>query len=245
MYALCGMSTFPARASRWRRAALGLAGGLLLLLVAALLGLDLAAAWIVERGGHAALGVRVKVARASVSLLSGELGLEGLEIANPPGFSQRPVLSVGRLRVSVSRRALGQDPLTVDAIEASGVLVQVEAAGGLTNLEALRRNAQAFAASQQGPDPRRVLVRLLRVRGSRASAELPVPGRPRATVPLKDLELRDVGREHGGLTPSQVVQLVARLMEPGARNALRSTDLRRLGGQGAQATGRKLRGLFR
>jgi hypothetical protein len=64
-------------------------------------------------------------------------------------------------------------------------------------------------------------------------------------VPLKDLELRDVGREQGGLTPSQVVQLVARLMEPGARNALRSTDVRRLGGEGAQSAGRRLRGLFR
>jgi hypothetical protein len=77
-----------------------------------------------------------------------------------------------------------------------------------------------------------------------------VPGRPRLTVPVKDLELRDVGGE-AGATGAQLADLIARLMEPGLANALRSANLGRILGDGAGAgTGKaksgwqKVKGIF-
>jgi hypothetical protein len=97
---------------------------------------------------------------------------------------------------------------------------------------------------------RRVLIRRLRVLGARASAPAPVPGRPRLTVPVKDLELRNVGGETGA-TGAQLADLIARLMEPGLANALRSANLGRILGDGACAGSdkarsgwRKIKGIF-
>ncbi len=133
-----------------------------------------------------------------------------------------------------------------DEVLIQGALVRVDLRDKRTNLQALHEHALAALAPAPGARSRRVLVRRLRILGARASAPAPVPGQPRLTVPVRDLELRDLGGENG-VTGSQLADLVARLLEPGLANALRSADLGRILGGGAdkaRSGWQKIKGVF-
>ncbi len=205
---------------------------------AALLGLwlalDVVAAAIVRREGRRVLGVPVSLSAARLRPFAGQLELRSLAVANPPGFGESPALTLERVSVRLAPRAVWRDPLVVDEVRVEGALVRVELRDKRTNLQTLHDQALAALAAPAGTRPRRVVLRRLRVLGARASAPAPVPGKPRLSVPVKDLELRDVGGD-SGVTGAQLADLVAHLMEPGLGNALRSASLGRILGDGADS----------
>jgi hypothetical protein len=60
-------------------------------------------------------------------------------------------------------------------------------------------------------------------RGGQASA--PGPFGARIKVPVKDIELKGVGEDKGGLTPIELADFLLDLMDPGLGNAVRNTDV--------------------
>ncbi len=221
---------------------------------AALLGLwlalDLVAAAVVRREGRRVMGAPVSLSALWLRPVAGRLELRSLAVANPAGFGESPALTCDRVTVRLAPRAVWRDPLVIDEVLVEGALVRVELRDKRTNLQALHDHAVEALAAPAGTTPRRVVIRRLRVLGARASAPAPVPGRPRLTVPVKDLELRDVGGATGA-TGAQLADLVARLVEPGLANALRSANLGRIlgdgadsGADGARSGWQKVKGLF-
>lgn len=234
-----------------RRRLLTALGATAATLVALWLALDLVAAAVVRREGRRVMGVPVSLSASSVRPFAARLELRSLVVANPDGFGESPAVTLDRVSVRLAPRALWRDPLVVDEIVVQGALVRVELRDKRTNLQALHEHALAALATPAGAKSRRVLIRRLRVLRARASAPAPVPGRPRLTVPVKDLELRDVGGATGA-TGAQLADLLARLVEPGLANALRSANLGRIlgdgadsGADGARSGWQKIKGLFR
>ncbi len=214
------------------------------------LGLDALVAWVVRREGRRLMGAPVTLAAAWLRPFAAEVELRSLAAANPPGFVEGAALSLERVTVRLAPRAAWRDPLVVDEVTVEGALVRVELRGGLTNLQALRDHAVAALAPGPGSRPRRFLVGRLRFVDARSSVPAPVSGWPRLTVPIRHLELRDLGGP-GGVTGAQLVDVVARLIEPGLVNALRSTDFGRLLGEGVangagqvSAGWRAIKGIF-
>lgn len=219
-------------------------------LLALWLALDLVAAAVVRREGRRVTGVPVSLSAASVRPFAARLELRSLVVANPAGFGESPALTVDRVTVRLAPRAAWRDPLVVDEVLVEGALVRVELRDKRTNLQALHDHAVDALSTPAGTKSRRVLIRRLRVSGARASAPAPVPGRPRLTVPVKDLELRDVGGATGA-TGAQLADLLVRLVEPGLANALRSANLGRIlgdgadsGADGARSGWQKIKGIF-
>lgn len=207
-------------------------------LLAVWLGLDALVGWGVRREGRRIMGVPVSLSAARLRPFGTEVQLRSLVVPNPAGFAEGAALRLERVTARLAPRAVWRDPLVIDEVLVEGALVRVELRDKRTNLQALHAHAVAALAPAPGASSRRVLMRRLRVVGARASAPAPVPGRPRLTVPVKDLELRDVGGE-GGATAAQLADLIARLIEPGLANALRSTDLAHILGSGADSGGEK------
>lgn len=220
-------------------------------LLALWIGLDALVGWVVRREGRRVMGVPVSLTAAWLRPFAAEVRLRSLVVPNPAGFVEGAALSLERVTVRLTPRAAWRDPLVVDDVTVEGALVRVELRGGRTNLQALRDHAVAALAPGPGSRPRRFVVGRLRFVEARSSVPAPVSGWPRLTVPIRHLELRDVGGE-AGATGAQLVDVVARLIEPGLVNALRSTDFGRLLGEGAangagqvSAGWRRIRGLFR
>jgi hypothetical protein len=176
---------------------------------------------LVARRASALLGTSVTVAQASVGVFPPRLTLAGLRVANPPGFSALPLLAVERLSVRVEAATLLADTLRVPEVTIDGFEMRVQRSGGRTNVEALRDRVRgAMASSAQST--RRIVIGRLRVRGGRVSAPAFL-GR-RISAPVRDFELKDVGKEKGGILPGQLADLVLRLMDPSLSHAVHNVD---------------------
>ncbi|MFH0944474.1 MAG: hypothetical protein V2A76_04680 [Planctomycetota bacterium] len=117
-----------------------------LLLLLVLLALILAAGmWFagdllkkgVEEGGTWALGSKTSLSSASLSVLSGEVSMEGLNVASPEGFEAKSAMSVGLIDVKAAVGSFLSDTLEIDHIDIGSPEITLEIGTGGSNLGAL------------------------------------------------------------------------------------------------------------
>lgn len=203
---------------------------LLLILVLAcaggLLFLDSIAVSAVERGGSHALGVETRLDSASVGLFSGEFVLNGLSIANPPGFGQPSFFSLQAARLDLPLSSLADDPVTIPALVLEGITLDLERNSGGTNYGVILDNLSRFESKQpeagEGSDSpeagKAFLLRRLVLREARAIVDL-VPGGGELTklsLSIPEIVVEDLGSE---MTVAEVCALVVRTVVRAAIDA--------------------------
>lgn len=203
----------------------------------------------VQSWGSRAVGAPVSIASFRPTFPDAGLTLRGVEIRNPPGFLDEPAISIQRLVIDVDLGSLFGDVITVDEIAAERVEVHFSRADGRTNLDAIEHNITAELRTRGLVAKPRVIITRLAASGGRATASALVG---RVTVPLEDIEYRDIGRKENGLPPPALTAEFFDLMEPSLGKALAHTDYGGLFGKGAKGVGRgvkkavrKLKGLFK
>jgi hypothetical protein len=220
------------------------AAGLLGLLVFAAFAVDGAARYAVQSWGSAAAGSPVRVESTDVSLFEPQLVLHGLVVANPPRFGDEPAFSVRRLAIGLDLGSLGSDLVTITDVAAEGLEIRYSRSGDEANLDVIEANLGAFLEEKGlGSRPH---MRIAHLEARHATATAPVLA-GNASVPLEDVEYRDLGDSEGGLPPPALVGAVFDLMEPSLANALAHTDyggLLRKGARGIGSAAQKLKGLF-
>jgi len=94
------------------------AAGLLLAVALAFLltNLDWLVKTAIERYGTQATGTAVRVGRVAFSPTNGQGAIEGLTVANPPGYSAPHILSLDGISVRMSPRAFTANPVVIDDI---------------------------------------------------------------------------------------------------------------------------------
>src|SRR5262245_30818941 len=138
--------------------ALRLLVGLLALLVVAAIGaallVDSLAAQAVERGGTYALGVPTEVDSASIGLFSGRFSLQGLEVANPPGFAEPNFFALSSIAIELPLSSLLEERVTIPSLALEGVSIDLERNSKGTNygsiLDSLKRFESGAAPPQEG-----------------------------------------------------------------------------------------------
>jgi len=194
---------------------LGLAAVLLVVVAVAALWwyLDDAAMAAIEQGGELALGVPTKVDGVSVQPIAGRIEIEGVRIANPPGFSSRPFFSLGGGLVELDLASLLGDVVVVPVIALRDIELRLEQKGRRGNYDALIAGAggSSAEASEAGSSGRGLLVRELRIENvvAHIDAEI-VPGSRRALlVEIPTIVLRDIGSDSdSGVLASQLSEIV-------------------------------------
>lgn len=150
----------------------------------------------IERGGRDALGVDLSLSFVRLGLLGGGIQIEGLSVANPPGFEQADLLRVGHVQMGVALPALLADRVLVPSLDLTDVRVDLERRGMSTNydrvLDHLRR-ADEPGGSSSTEDDDLVIIREVRIRNVEADVRvLPeldaIPGAQTATG-LEDVRL--------------------------------------------------------
>jgi hypothetical protein len=114
----------------------------LLLVGLVLLVLGIGAVWIffdplvssaIEKGATYATGVETKCASVSASPVAGKFGLQGLTLANPPGFRNEPFVSLGSAHAAWQNGTLMSDTIQMDEFVVENVSVNLERTGDGTN----------------------------------------------------------------------------------------------------------------
>jgi len=187
--------------------------------------LDHVAQRVVERGGSRALGVPVQVDSMALSPFSGRLGIDGLRVANPEGFSAEPLFRLDRGAVQVRPASLFADVIEVPELTLDGLIVRLERKNAGTNLDRIVENlrgnntgedagsgdagADTGAASGQ---PTRLRIGYLRITGVGAQVDLgsELGERGRFSVDVPPIEMRDLGDDPDGLTVAALVERITR-----------------------------------
>ncbi len=216
--------------------------------------LDLLVRIAIEHYAPQVAGVSVKVAGVDISAVDGRGVVKGLEIGNPPGFAAPRAAGVGEIRVALDPSTLRQPVVRIRDLTVLSPVITYERGDHGTNLEAIRKNIQGYIQASGGPSEarpaevrhgrRKFIVDHLALRGARVTMTSPQLRGQGVTFSIPDIELRDVGRRQGGLSASEIGDIVVGELEARiAQRVLTNIELLRKGGVGGAIDA--LKGLLR
>ena len=207
--------------------------------------LDVIVTWALEHYGPDVTGTPVHVAEVKISPRDGQGRVRGLEIGNPPGFSASRALRLSTVRISLDPATITADVVHVRELVLDGAEITYERGSKVTNLDVIQERISAYVKRLQATDDagggakgdkpradrRRFIVDRLAIKGvhvTMTSAGLKGQG---IGFDLPDLELADVGRRRGGLTGSELAEVVANALQQRiAQKLLTNLDALRKGG---------------
>jgi hypothetical protein len=208
---------------RLRKALLHTSLLLLVAIVAIWLYLDRIVAGAVEEGGTRALGVRTQVGGVELALLRGHVGLSGLEIANPEGFTGKRFLRLGSIRLDVHPTALREPTVVIPSLALEDIDLALEGSPRGTNYGRILSNLGSFTGGGSGkPGPaaksgggKKFVVRELVVRNVKASMALSGLGSnlANASVEVPEMRLHDLGGAGGMPLPELISQVTASVVQ--------------------------------
>jgi len=164
----------------------------------------------VERGGSMVLGVPTSLDDASVSILGGSVGLEGLTIGSPEGFESPEMFQLGHAHATVDLWSLRSDEIVVHEVVVDEPVITLELSGGKTNWGVLmgRLKKEPKEAEEEGAEAEEAEGKKIRIdRLVFSNGKIRIAGIPlaeTATVPLPSLEIKDIGTADGsGVTAAK------------------------------------------
>jgi hypothetical protein len=207
---------------------------LAIILIVAVVGIfwyvDVLAKRGVEAGGTYALGVNTTVRSVDVGLFRGTVALDGLNIANPQGFTAPTFLTMDDGRTEVEIRSLfGGDIIRIPQLHLNSLDINLQRlTDGRTNYRAILDSIERLS-SPETPDrapaepERRLIISELVIRNITIHADLGAPaalgeitGRSGIiTIPIPEIRLKDVGQTGEGVggTGITIGQLAGLIVE--------------------------------
>lgn len=173
------------------------------------------------------LGAAVELDEVRLAPADGAGTLRGLRIGNPAGFRAPHAATAGTIALAVDPASVMKDVVLVRRIAVERPSITYEPGAKGSNFEVLQRNVARYVGGGEAKGGRRLVVETLTIRGARVTYA-PQVGRGTATIAfdLPDIQLRDIGKDRGGVTPGELARivvdaLVARIAETMARAAAR------------------------
>lgn len=172
----------------------------------------------IEYGGQEALGVATTLEKINISLLGGTASMNGLDIANPAGFKQQTFISLGTGEFAVSLGSLTGDTVVIPKVRFADILVNLEQKNKQNNIEPIlsRVKSMSDAAESKTADSggaaasdKKFILEYLSIENVKVNAALELLGQTAdVNMVLPKIELRDLGKEKGGMPMPELVQQV-------------------------------------
>ena len=174
------------------------------------------------------LQATVELDEVKLSPADGAGTLRGLRIGNPKGFGSPHAATAGTITLAIDPTTVVKDVVLVRRIAVERPSITYEPGAKGSNFDVLQRNVERYVgAGGDTKGGRRLIVESLTIRGARVTYA-PQVGRGTATISfdLPDIQLRDVGKSRGGVTPGELARIIvdalaARIAEVMARAAVR------------------------
>lgn len=197
-------------------------GGVVLVLVVfiwqVVANLDSIVAKVVEDVGSEVLKTEVKVSGMAISLKEGKVGIAGLTVANPEGWSSAKVLEMEGIEVTLDIASLNQDVLVIKSIRVLQPLIVFEsnAAGG-SNMQTLLDNmnsesAESSTSEGETSESEEMLLIIDQLNFSGGLVKISSEAKPGEVIDLSlpAIKMSDIGRKKGGITPEVAIEKVSK-----------------------------------
>ncbi len=178
----------------------------------------------VERYGSEVTQTQVSLANAEVDITTGEGALSGLKVGNPSGFQTDSAIALGEISVKLDTNSVTEQTIVVKEIAVTQPEVTYEVGEAGSNIDAIRRNVEAFAATQgggggtsggseqlaseDGGAERKLVIDDLYIRGGTVNVSATFLQGETLSAVLPEIHLTDIGKGSGGATPQQVVEVI-------------------------------------
>lgn len=174
----------------------------------------------VNRFGPKLTQTKVTLSSANISLLGGKGSLEGLFIGNPEGFTGDRAFELGNVAVDLDVASVFSDTVVIHKIHILEPAISFERTRRGSNLQTLQKNIEAATGGGQvertepettepsdAPEPaaesaKKVIIEHLVVEG--AVVDVVFLGQT-FTLSLPTLEMKDIGKEQGGINQALAV----------------------------------------
>jgi len=200
----------------------------------------------IEKYGPEITQAKVTVNSVDLSASSGEGALKGLTVGNPAGFKTDSAFRLGAVSLKVDTGTITGDPIIIKEVVIQAPEVTYEWATGGSNLDAIKRNIDAFtkkmaaspSASSSGDGPgKKVLIENLYVRDGRIDVAAEFLQGKKMGAPLPTIHLKDIGKEKKGASAGEVADKVMSAIIASAGKAVSSLNLDDLAKQAAERLG--------
>ncbi|MDD5699308.1 MAG: AsmA family protein [Victivallaceae bacterium] len=129
----------------------------ILVIVGAVIGIILTylgtiVAGVMRTVGTEAVGTELKVKSVGISLLSGNLSINRLAVANPAGYKAQDAFSVASFKVDLDVDSLFSDTIVVNKIEIADIVLDFEPTLKGSNLNDIKKNIMQFTQREQAAE---------------------------------------------------------------------------------------------
>ncbi len=160
----------------------------------------------IESYGSNLTGTTVSINRVSISPTSGEGTIEGLHIANPPGFGSGTAFELEKIHLKVDPSTITGNPIVVEKVIVASPKLHYDMGGlGKSNISTIIDNvkqsssgADGASSSSSDSDDTRIVVRYLSFEGGELDADTAALLGGKFEARLPGLTMHDVGGARGG-----------------------------------------------
>jgi hypothetical protein len=197
-------------------------GGVVLVLVVfvwqVIANLDSIVAGVIEDIGSDVLKTEVKVSGMAISLKEGKVGIAGLTVANPEGWSSAKVLEMKGIEVTLDIASLNQDVLVIKSIRILQPLIVFESnASGGSNMQTLLDNmnsesAESSTSEGETSESEEMLLIIDQLNFSGGLVKISSEAKPGEVIDLSlpAIKMSGIGRKKGGITPEVAIEKVSK-----------------------------------
>lgn len=209
---------------------IGIVVALVVLVVVAVIAVSLFLDSAVKKGvetfGPNFTQVDVKLDSVSLSLVSGSGSVKGLVVGNPEGYKSPQAISVGKASVSLLPGSLMSDKIVIKSVRVEAPEITFELGSGGNNLSRIMANVEAATgggkktaepAGESKPG-KKLQVNEFVITGAKVNVGASALGGA-TTVPLPDINLKDLGTGAEGITAADLTRQVLKALEEGTLKA--------------------------
>jgi hypothetical protein len=197
----------------------------------------------VEKGGTLVLGVPTTLQGVTVKVREGTVGLDGLKLGSPEGFSAPSMFELGHAHTTVDLGSLRTDEMVIHEVVIDKPEITLEFAGAKTNWGTVLAKLDSGPKEAEAKKESQKKVRVDRIVFSNGKVRFAgVPGAGSVPVPLPTLEITDLAPAEGGAQTvggvlADVIRSLNKSLLDVARKSLSPEQLQKLGGAALGAVG--------
>lgn len=195
--------------------------------------------------GPAALGVPVTLQDAKFMPFRGKIKLTKLHVGNPEGFKTPALFDLGDVDIELNSRSLFSDMIVIHKIIVIAPEITYERGLMDSNFGKLTKQLQgdgAKAAEEKKPDKdkkgkaKKVIIEQMIIRDPKLNVSVTAAGGHAIPIALGQVELKDIGKESGGVTFADAIKIIFSVITSNVENAVLGAG--DLVGSGAKAVGK-------
>jgi len=186
----------------------------------------------IETFGSQATKTAVRVDKVKIKLAEGDGAIHGLTVANPEGFTQDLVFSLGEIGLGIDLESLKKEPYVIKhiTVRAPQVFVEVNK-DKKTNLNELKNNlsggktgsqAAGSSAPSTGKEPRIIIKRLTFEKGSITAKVIPL--KKEYDLKLPAINMTNLGGSKGA-TPTALASEILKRLTNAAMDEIRKKGI--------------------